>query len=164
VLVQAFKHLHCEELSPRLLIHGNVDQFPRYVRRLRRLIDGDKRIRFAGTFGNDEILEVHRHLDVLVVPSIWYENSPNVVLEAFVAKTPVIASNSGGLAELIQHEANGLLFQMGDATDLARQLQRVVDQPTLLTSLRQGIPHAKTVSDEMEELLETYRSVVGTAA
>jgi glycosyltransferase involved in cell wall biosynthesis len=164
VLVQAFQRLQGGDPGPCLTIYGNINQFPGFVRRLRHLAGGDARITFAGTFRNDEILEVHRHLDVLVVPSIWYENSPNVVLEAFVAKTPVIASDRGGLAELVQHEVNGLLFRMGDAADLARQLQRVVDQPTLLASLREGIPPTKTIEDEMGDLLETYRSIVGAAA
>jgi len=164
VLIQAFKRLRPSSPAPRLLIYGNVDQFPCFARRLRGLIDGDERISFAGTFANDQILKVHRDLDVLVVPSIWYENSPNVVLEAFMAKTPVVASDRGGLAELVQHEVNGLLFKMGDATDLARQLERLMDQPSLLESLRQGIPPAKTVDEEMEELLEVYHSVVETNA
>jgi len=159
VLVRAFKQLRTRGPAPRLLLYGNTEQFTSFTRYLRQLIDGDGRIEFAGTFPNERILEVHSGLDVLVVPSIWYENSPNVILEAFAAGTPVIASDRGGLAELVKHEVNGLLFRMGDAADLARQLQRIVDQPALLESLRRGIQPVKTVQEEMTELLQIYRSV-----
>lgn len=161
VLVRAFKRLQAQTAAPRLLLYGNTEQFPSFTQHLHGLIDGDKRITFAGTFSNEQLLKVHGGLDVLVVPSVWYENSPNVILEAFAAKTPVVASNRGGLAELVQHEGNGLLFQIGDAADLARQLQRIIDQPDLLESLQKGIQPVKTVQNEMEELEQIYRTVAG---
>lgn len=160
VLVRAFRRLQTKGPTPRLLLYGNVEQFPPFTRQLRKLIDGDERIAFAGTFPNERVLEVHKGVDVLVVPSVWYENSPNVILEAFAAGTPVVASDRGGLAELVQHEVNGLLFRMGDAADLARQLQRIVDQPGLLESLRKGIQPVKTLQEEMAELLQVYQSMV----
>ena len=52
-------------------------------------------------------------LDCVAVPSVWYENSPNSILESFAYHTPVIGSNFGGMAELIQHRKNGLLFKYG---------------------------------------------------
>ena len=55
------------------------------------------------------------NLDIVVVPSLWYENSPNVILEAFAHRTPVIASNLGALPELVIDEKNGLLFEVGKA-------------------------------------------------
>ena len=127
---------------------------------MRKVVGNDDQIAFVGTFSNEQVLKVHSELDVLVVPSLWHENSPNVILEAFAAGTPVIASNQGGLAELVKHEVNGLLFRTGDAADLARQLQRIVDQPALLESLHNGIPPVKTVQEEMKELLQIYRSIV----
>jgi glycosyltransferase involved in cell wall biosynthesis len=159
LLVRAFRRLRAEGPPPRLLLYGNAEQFPAFTRHLRRLMDGDGRITFAGTFPNERVLEVHSGLDVLVVPSVWYENSPNVILEAFAAGTPVVASDRGGLAELVQHGVNGLLFRMGDAEDLARQLQRIVDRPGLLESLREGIPPVKTVQEEMAEWVQVYRSM-----
>jgi len=127
---------------------------PRFARHLRRITRRDGRIAFAGTVGGNRVLNTHSELDLLVVPSVWYENSPNVILEAFTAGTPIVASDSGGMAELVQHEVNGLLFERGNVDDLARQLQRVVDQPALLESLRKGIGPVKTVDEEMEELVQ----------
>lgn len=59
----------------------------------------------------------------VIVPSVWYENAPLVVYEALALGTPVIASNHGGLTELIQHGKNGWLFTPGDARALAECLR-----------------------------------------
>ena len=159
VLVRAFKRLRTQGPAPRLLLYGETERHPRFVRHLRRLVDGDGNIEFAGTFENNQILKVHSELDVLVVPSLWYENSPNVILEASAAGTPVIASNMGGMAELVQHGVNGLCFTPGDGDDLARQLQFIVDEPSTLNDLKQGISRVKTIQEEMTELIQVYRSV-----
>ena len=91
---------------------------------------------------------------------MWYENSPNAVLEAFAHRTPVVASNLGGMAELVRNGGNGLLFTPGDAEDLARQLRRLLDKSDLLSTLRAGIGPVKSVAQEMDELEEIYRSAV----
>lgn len=71
-------------------------------------------------------------IDVMVVPSLWNENSPLVIHEAFLARVPVIASRCGGVTELIQHELNGLLFERGNADDLRRAIENVIQSPQLL--------------------------------
>ena len=60
--------------------------------------------------------------------------------EAFLAGVPVITSNIGGMAELVEDGVNGLHFQMGNAADLARQLQRVIDDPALIAQLKKNVP------------------------
>jgi len=160
ILVEAFARLRPGERRPRLLLYGDLDKFPTFVQKLRRQVRGRNDIIFAGRFDNPRIGQVHAGLDVLVVPSVWYENSPNVILEAFAFGTPVIVSDVGGMAELVQDEGNGLHFKVGDSKDLARQLQRIVDQPVLLEILKQGMLPVKTVKEEMAELVQIYHSVV----
>lgn len=160
VLVRAFKRLRTKGNEVRLSIYGDVTRAPAYVRDVRRLIGNDGRIQFAGTFTHDQILEVYRELDVLVVPSIWYENSPNVILEALAFKKPVIASAIGGIPEMISHGVNGLLFEPGNPSDLARQLQRLLDEPSLLSRLRRHIKLVRTIEEEMAELMQVYESLV----
>jgi len=161
VLVKAFCQLRAGGKRPQLLLYGDLEQFPAFVHKLRRQVEGRDDVIFAGHFDNSQIGQVHAGLDVLVVPSVWYENSPNVILEAFAARTPVVVSDLGGMAELVQHGVNGLRFKMGDAEDLARQLQHIVDQPVLLESMRKGIKPVKTVQEEMAELMQTYHLVIG---
>jgi glycosyltransferase involved in cell wall biosynthesis len=86
-----------------------------------------------------------------------------VIQEAFAAKIPVITTNLGGMAEAVTHEVNGLLFERGDASDLARQMKRVVDEPGLLERLRAGIPEVKSVRAEVEELEKIYFNLLANA-
>lgn len=118
-----------------------------------------------GRFEQDRIGEVLAGIDVLIVPSIWYENSPLVIKEAFAIRTPVIASNIGGMAELVTHNVDGLLFKQADSADLARQMRRVVEHPELLESLRNGIRPVKSIDKEVHELEAIYRELcINTAA
>jgi len=137
-------------------VYGDPTPYPAYTRRLARLAAGDARLSLAGTYPRDQVGRVLRDLDVIVVPSLWYENSPNVILEAFAHRTPVVASNLGGMAELVQPGKNGLLFAPGDARDLARQLGRLLAEPALLPALRAGIEPVRTVADEMDQLEAIY--------
>jgi glycosyltransferase involved in cell wall biosynthesis len=78
------------------------------------------------------------------VPSIWYENSPLVIREAFAMKIPVIATNLGDMSEVVRHGKNRLLFDRCDPEDLARKIQLIIDEPNLITKLKSGIQTIKT--------------------
>ena len=90
-------------------------------------------------------------LDVLVVPSRWVENSPNVILEAQAMGVPVVGiATSAASPELVTHEQNGLLFETDNAADLARQLQRLLDDPGLAPpAVAARPPPLRTVEDEL---------------
>lgn len=160
VLVKAVKQLPAAALSVR--IFGDPTPFPAYTAQLREQIRDDRRIELVGVRTAQELSRLHRELDIIVMPSVWYENSPNVILEAFAHHTPVISSDLGGMSELVQHGKNGLLFAPGDANDLAKQLRRLLEEPELLTRLRSGIEPGKSVAQEMAELEMIYRRVTGT--
>jgi glycosyltransferase involved in cell wall biosynthesis len=87
--------------------------------------------------------------DVLVVPSRWYENSPNVILEAFAAGVPVVAAGHGGLAEMVRDGVDGLLFRPGDAAALAAALRRLAAEPGLLAQLGAGVRPPFGVDEEL---------------
>jgi GT2 family glycosyltransferase/glycosyltransferase involved in cell wall biosynthesis len=101
-------------------------------------------------------------LDALVVPSVWIENAPFVIKEAFAAGLPVIASNLGGMAELVQHDVNGLLFEAGNADALASQLRRLQTEPGLLERLGAGITPPMTIEQDADELRSRYSSLIAT--
>lgn len=144
-----------------LNIYGNEAAFPQYSAELRQMSENDPRVNFLGQFSHEEFCKVMQGIDILVVPSLWYENSPNVILEAFITCTPVIASNLGGMAELVKHKENGLLFNPGDAKDLAVQIQSLIENPNLVDHLIKGIGSVKSITTEMDELEKIYHSVVG---
>jgi glycosyltransferase involved in cell wall biosynthesis len=161
VLIEAFRSLDVSDGSCELCIYGDMSRFPRYGERLRRLAQGDSRIRFEGAIQNQRVPEVLTDLDVLVVPSIWYENSPMTILEAHAAGVPVLASDLGGMAEMVRHGVDGLLFRVGDPQDLAARLWELVENPDLLSRLRAGIPPVWTLEQEFSEMMEIYRGAVG---
>lgn len=145
----------------KLDIYGNLERFKPFIRKMRRISEGDGRVNFAGPFQREKVGEVFGSLDVLVVPSRWYENQPGVILEAFASGMPVVATDLGGMSEFVHHEKNGLLFALDDPDDLARQLTRLAEEPGLMRTLRRGIGPVKTVSDDVDELEALYASLIG---
>ncbi|RMF39703.1 MAG: glycosyltransferase, partial [Anaerolineae bacterium] len=137
-------------------LYGDSTPFPKYTRRLRGLSAGDARIHWEGVFPRSAIGEVHRNLDVLVVPSVWYENSPNTILEAFACGTPVLASDLGGMVELVREGENGLRFPPGDSAALAELLSRMVEDRSLLARLRPNREDIPTVAQEIDALEAIY--------
>ncbi len=155
ILIRAFKSLP-PELEATLTIHGNLERFKPFVKQLRELAGEDERITFAGAFPREKVGQVLSEIDVLVVPSRWYENAPVVIYEAFAAGVPVVVTNLGGLTESVSPEENGLVFELEDAKDLTRQLQRLLEEPGLLERLRAGIGPVKTVDAKVDELERLY--------
>ena len=86
-------------------------------------------------------------VDWVVVPSIWWENSPLVIQEAFLHGRPVICSDIGGMAEKVDDGVNGLHFaKVGSPQDLARVLVDAVDTDGLWERLREGIPEVQSAA------------------
>jgi glycosyltransferase involved in cell wall biosynthesis len=138
-------------------IWGAENEAPDYVANLKKRTSAYPAIRWNGRYKGGKVWTVLADMDVLVMPSRWYENSPNSILEAQTMRLPIIATNLGGMAELVHHEKNGLLFELDDAQDLQHQIKRLIDDRHLLGKLRAGIPAVKTIDEEMYEILSHYR-------
>lgn len=159
LLIRAFQAARVDGKA-QLLIYGDATSDPQYAASLRQLAQGDRNIHFMSAFPANRLGEVFAGLDVLVVPSQWHENNPRVIQEAFASRTPVIASNVGGIAEFIQHDVNGLLFQYDRVEDLGVQIRRVVDEPETIRRLQKGIGPVKTIAEEMQEYLTIYQGLI----
>jgi glycosyltransferase involved in cell wall biosynthesis len=160
LLLSAFQTLAKPPGSCELSLHGSVSTASPYERRLLRMARNDPTITFAGPYPNAQVGQVLDGLDVIVVPSVWFENRPTVILEAHVTGTPVVAARLGGMAELIQHGQNGLLFEPGSVRSLATQLQRLLDEPTLLPQLQAGIEPVPSIEEETGTLVSLYESLL----
>ena len=95
---------------------------------------------------------------MLVVPSLWYENTPLVLYSAQAAACPVVASGVPGLAAVIEHDDNGLLFESGSSPKLAQQLTRLMNEEGLLRRLSANARTPKSTEKYVEELLIAWDS------
>lgn len=113
-LINTFKKIEKPNISLTLI--GNGKDFEQ----AKKLAASDKRINFLGRVESDIIKTEMEKAGALIVPSLCYENSPNVIYEARVQGLPVIASRLGGIPEIIANQE--LLFTTGDANDLSKKL------------------------------------------
>jgi glycosyltransferase involved in cell wall biosynthesis len=162
ILIDAFQRLRGSTRPLELHIYGGLPE-DSYVASLRKQAAGDARIQLQGRFDNARVAEILRGFDALAVPSIWYENMPLAILESYAAGTPVITSGTGGMAEPIHHERDGMLFKLGNAADLARTLQRLVDEPALLNTLQAGALGNRpySIDEEMSRVFALYETALG---
>lgn len=116
-----------------------------------------------GKVSREQALKAMAAMDVVVVPSVWMENAPLVISEAFLTRTPVVASNMGGMAEMVQHKVNGLLFEPNDSEDLANKLRLLQQDKTLLDKLQKGIPSVRTIENDAQALHKLFSQALQKA-
>jgi glycosyltransferase involved in cell wall biosynthesis len=145
----------------RLSIFGNENVFPDYVAALKAMARHPA-ITFGGPLDRAALWQALAAADVAVVPSLWYEVSPLVINEAFAAGLPIVASDLGGLAELIADGRDGLLVPPGDDLALANALQSLHRHPDLLAHLRAGIRPVPTLADHHDAVIAIYRQLIPT--
>jgi glycosyltransferase involved in cell wall biosynthesis len=160
LIVEAACRLLEQGQSLRLDIWGPEDEEPDYVNSLKQRSAPHKAIQWHGRYASPQLPGILSAFDVLTVCSRWYENNPTVILEAFKYGLPVIGTNLGGMAELIQHEVSGLVFQLNDVSDLMAQISRLAQNRALLSRLRAGIPRIKTADEEIAEIFEQYQRLL----
>jgi glycosyltransferase involved in cell wall biosynthesis len=114
--------------------------------------------------GREAIAPRLRSTDLLVVPSIWFENAPLVILEALAVRTPLCVSGLGGMAELVRPGVSGWHFQAGDAGDLAETLARVLREPEALGRLYRHEERVRTFEHTLDDIEAIYAEVCTEAA
>lgn len=160
VLLEAFRGI--DAARAELNVFGGFAQyyeFDDYSDKIKTLA-GIPGVNMRGRYRAHRIADVFSEIDVLVVPSIWYENSPLSIHEAFMSGAPVIASNAGGMAELVRHEKSGLLFKLGDAESLRRALKEIVEGGTPIEKLQKGLPEVKTIEDDAADMIKRYSGLL----
>jgi glycosyltransferase involved in cell wall biosynthesis len=156
VLVEAFNEIPKEKAE--LHIYGDLTWFPEYSAKLKRMATSPA-ISFKGVIAHNFVATVLADIDILVVPSIWFENSPLTIHEAFMAGVPVIASNIGGMADLITDRTNGLLFKVNDACSLSSVMRELIESDTLPDHLCKEIPPVKSIQENGLELEQIYNQL-----
>jgi glycosyltransferase involved in cell wall biosynthesis len=157
LLIEAFGRL--PRGRAELHIYGPADQDPVFMRRLTSLAEGHD-VRFLGTFEQHRTREILDTMDLLVIPSRWYENSPLVLLNALASHTPVLVSNVEGMTEFIEEGVDGLSFERGNVSSIEACLRRFVDDPSLATRMSANTRFARDTRAMVDDVIDVYRQVV----
>jgi glycosyltransferase involved in cell wall biosynthesis len=126
-------------------------------------------VKFLGHLSQAELEPVLTGAMFAVVPSEWYENAPLSVLETSARGRAVIASDLGGLPEMVRHNETGLLFKAGDTAALSGALEQLLEDPGRTTEMgRKGrafIEEAFNPQRHYEGLMKVYeRALSGSAS
>ncbi len=143
------------------IVQGSADES--YLAELKRLAANDSRISFLPALPGEKVVSALRDYQLLAVPSRWLETGPLVVLEAFAAGVPVIGSNLGGIAELVNGGVNGVLVDDDSPECWSREIVRLANDRTLLHELRNGVREPRSMKDVATEMENLYRRLVPQA-
>ncbi|MBD9640499.1 glycosyltransferase family 4 protein [Ensifer sp. ENS07] len=133
VLLEAARQLIDEGLRFELRVHGGApfqaDSFKDEIARLFKKTAPS--VQQRGAYRREDIGDLIAAVDCTIVPSIWWENAPLVIGEAQSQRKPVIASNIGGMAEMVQDGVNGITVSPNDPRALAAAMRRMAESPDL---------------------------------
>lgn len=153
VLIRAFNNVREAVLD----IYGRVTEEQRED--CEKLIQ-NKNIKFRGEVCGETKREAFSNIDVLIVPSICFENSPVVIHEGFAAGIPVIASNIGGIPELVKDGKTGLLFKVGNSEELFEKIMYFINNPSEVERMSKQIKPVKTIKEHAVEIENIYFNLI----
>lgn len=161
VLLEAAERLAQRQADVDIVVHGGLGhaQAPfreRFAAQLERAAPLASHI---GPYRREDLPALMQATDWVVVPSIWWENAPLVILEAFRAGRPVICSGIGGMAEMVEDGVNGLHVLPGHAGDLAATIADAAAHPELWDNLVDGIDQPGTIDDCAAEHLALFKTL-----
>lgn len=158
VLISAFRKVRSPRL--RLRIWGGCLHETTFGAYVRTLAAKDPRIELCGEYDHSDILRVLEGIDLVVVPSLWYENAPLTITTSHAFGRPVIASDVGGMAEMVRSGEDGLTFRVGDANSLAERLSAIAANPGLINQFRRALVPPPRLEEEAFRMERLYRSLV----
>lgn len=150
--MQAFTRLHMEA-------HIFGAGHEQYISAMRSL-DTKQIVQFHGRYEPEQLPEILRSVDVVVVPSVWEDCAPLVVAEALAARCPVVGSRIGGIPDFIEDGKTGLLFKPNNPMDLAQKLTQFLTNETLLGKMQTAIVKPLGFLAYLDELLRHYFDVL----
>lgn len=165
ILIQAYQSLSLDPSQAILKIYGDINVKNGYSDFILNLVQKyPSGISFEGVFPNAKIGEVLSCIDVIVVPSIWYENTPLVLLSAIAARVPVIVSDLGGMTEVVQNGVNGFSFESNNSDALAGVISRFLEKPELvMMSSSQTEGMMKDMKQYVDDIESIYLDLIKSA-
>jgi glycosyltransferase involved in cell wall biosynthesis len=159
VMVEGFNKSASQ--NARLQVWGGCFNEIEYLKNLKAKVREDSRIEFRGSYNFNEIGVILRDLDVVIVPSIWYENAPLTITTSLAYGIPVITSDIGGMKEMIKDGRNGLTFETGNSDDLAAKIDAIAAHPESLEVFKRNIQYPIRVEEEAFNTELIYRELLG---
>jgi glycosyltransferase involved in cell wall biosynthesis len=152
-------------LPPEARARGELDLYGperHHAEYRRRLAEQAAEVgaRLHGPLTREGVIALLCETDLIVVPSVWYENAPLVILEAIACKTPLLVADLGGMAELVEPGATGYRFKTGDAQDLAAKLAGFLERPERLDELYARGAALRSSADLATDVEAIYGEVV----
>ncbi len=163
VLLDAYEEAKLE--NPNLKIELDIvgvkqDYYLDYYNELQRKIQALPNITYQENLPAEKVSSFMTKLDYLCIPSTWLETGPIVAYEAFVNKIPIIGANIGGLAELVEDNKTGFLYQFDDIDSLKKTLIKIENQPQLIADLKENIKPPRTTKEVGKEMLYLYQKII----
>ena len=153
LLIKTFKEIKNQNI--KLKIYGSGPKY--FLDELHTMIHKDARISICGEYSSDQLGDILKGIDVVIIPSMCYENYSMVLHEAFASNIPVIVTNLGGLAEKVEDGFNGFTFSFGDSKDLKQKLLKIIENPMILNDLKRYIQKSIIVQKIEQESYEYFR-------
>lgn len=158
VLVRAVAGLPAGMIE--LLAHGPPGQPADFADRCRELA-GEASVSIEGPLPRTDVPRFLAEIDLLCMPSVWNECQPLIILESFLAGTPCLVSNLGGMAELVEEGRGGGRAVAGDVEDWRGILRALVEEEGKLEAWRQSIPRVPDVEEHAGRLEAIYAELLG---
>lgn len=159
ILLKAMKHVS----AGRLIIVGDGDQLDNMQKLSQEL--NLKNVSFAGSIWGDELDQLLKYARFVVIPSIWHENFPYVIVQSFAMGKAVIGANRGGIPELIVDERFGFIYPANKPEALAEKINILWNNPQLAVEMGNSakLYADATFNDKMfyKTLMNIYKKVIG---
>jgi glycosyltransferase involved in cell wall biosynthesis len=126
---------------------------------LERLAKAGRNVKFHGPYDQSRVDRLMQSVDLILVPSIWWENSPVVIQEALRNRRPVICSDIGGMAEKVRDGVDGYHFAVGNSMALASLLTRIMETPAKVASLAEEMQMPSSVEEMTDRYTKFYKSL-----
>ena len=129
---------------------------------------GASGIEFLGHRSTEELKTILCGAQFVVLPSRWYENLPFSIMEAFAAGRPVVASDLGGIPEMVDDGVNGFLFPAGDGEALTGRMATLIDSPELRKEMgqkgREKALELYNAEYHFGRIMEIYRELIRSSS
>ncbi len=157
-----------EKLGERYTLKIVGDDTTEEAQRLKEYIKDKKisNIEFLGFKLGEELEQIISKSRFVLVPSIWYENLPNTILESFAYGKPVIATQIGSLTETIEDGKNGFLFELGNIDKIVENILKMDDEELVLKLGKNNlmaIEEKYSVEKHYSKLIELFNENVKKA-